>query len=48
VGNVAWRVDGNTLTITIDFSREYGESSSGRDTVIASTLGNVRLPRRDE
>ena len=46
--NVEMKIDGNILTITVDLSKEYGPSSSGKTTIIASTEGNVAVPNRDE
>jgi len=39
---------GNILTITVDLSKEFGPSSSGKTIIIASTEGNVAVPDRDE
>jgi hypothetical protein len=41
-------VDGNLLTITVDLSKEFGPSSSGKTIIIASTEGNVTIPEREE
>ena len=46
--NVEMKIDGNILTITVDLTKEYGPSSSGKTTIIASTEGNVAVPNRDE
>jgi len=46
--NVEMKVDGNILTITVDLSKEFGPSSSGKTTIIASTEGNVSIPDREE
>jgi hypothetical protein len=46
--NVAMKVSGKTLTITVDLSKEFGPSKSGRTTIIASTQGNVSVPNNDE
>jgi hypothetical protein len=46
--NVDMRVEGNILTIRVDLSKEFGPSSSGKTTIIASTEGNVSIPDRDE
>jgi len=35
--------DGSKLTITVDTSKRFGKSASGKNTVIASTEGNVTL-----
>ena len=41
--NVTLDVDGNTLTITVDLSKELGPSASGKSTLIASTGGAVTV-----
>ena len=46
--NVELKVEGTTLTISVDLSKEFGPSSSGKTTIIATTEGNVSLPGRDE
>jgi hypothetical protein len=44
--NVEMSVNGNILTITVDLTKEFGPSSSGKTIIIASTEGNYRLPGR--
>jgi hypothetical protein len=46
--NVQMTVAGNILTITVDLTKEFGPSSSGKTIIIASTEGNVTVPERDE
>lgn len=46
--NVEFSVEGNILTIKIDLSKEFGLSSSGKNTIVASTEGNVTVPDREE
>ena len=46
--NVRMVVEGNVLTITVDLSKEFGPSSSGKTIIIASTEGNVSVPDREE
>jgi hypothetical protein len=46
--NVEMSVNGNILTITVDLTKEFGPSSSGKTIIIASTEGNYRLPERSE
>ncbi len=46
--NVEISVQGNVLTITVDLTKEFGPSSSGKTIIIASTEGNFRLPEREE
>ena len=46
--NVDLSVTSNILTITVDLSKEFGPSSSGKTTIIATTEGNVSIPDREE
>ena len=46
--NVQMTVEGNLLTITVDLSKEFGPSSSGKTIIVASTEGNVTIPEREE
>ncbi len=46
--NVEMAVDGNTLIIKVDLTKEFGPSSSGKTIIIASTEGNQSVPNRDE
>ncbi len=46
--NVELTVEGTMLTIKVDLSKDFGPSSSGKTTIIASTEGNVSLPEREE
>lgn len=46
--NIEMKVEGTTLTIKVDLSKEYGQSSSGKSIIIASTEGNVSVPEREE
>jgi len=48
VKNVKLDLNKNILTITIDISKEFGPSSSGKTTIIASTEGNQPLPGCDD
>jgi len=41
-------VVGDILTITVDLTKEFGPSSSGKTIIIASTEGNVTIPDREE
>jgi hypothetical protein len=45
--NCEMKVAGNTLTITVDVSKEFGKSSSGKSVIIATTEGNVSVPDTD-
>ena len=42
------KVEGNSLTIKVDLSKEFGPSASGKTIIIASTEGSVAVPERDE
>jgi hypothetical protein len=46
--NVELSVKDNILTITVDLTKEFGPSSSGKTIIIASTEGNFPLPGRTE
>jgi hypothetical protein len=41
-------IEGNILTIKVDLTKDFGTSSSGKSTIVASTEGNYALPGRDE
>ena len=45
--NIEMQVKDNILTITIDLSKSFGPSKSGKTNIIASTLGNVTVPETD-
>ena len=46
--SVELTVEGTMLTIKVDLSQEFGPSSSGKTTIIASTEGNISIPGREE
>ena len=46
--NCDMKLNGNILTITVDISKEFGLSSSGKSQIIASTEGNVSIPEKEE
>lgn len=46
--NVEMVVEGTILTITVDLSKAFGPSASGKTIIIASTEGNVTIPSREE
>ncbi len=46
--NVDMKVEGDLLVITVDLSKEFGESKSGKSITIASTDGNVSVPGHEE
>ena len=46
--NCEMKVTGNILTITVDVSKDFGKSSSGKSVIIATTEGNVPVPDTDD
>lgn len=46
--NVELSVTGNILTITVDLTKDFGPSSSGKTIIVASTEGNAKIPGREE
>lgn len=46
--NVDMKLTGTILTITVDLSKEFGMSSSGKSLIIASTEGNVSVEGKEE
>lgn len=42
--NVEMSIEGKILTIKVDISKEFGLSSSGKTTIIATTEGNQSIP----
>ncbi|MFA7072994.1 hypothetical protein MBBA_2310 [Methanoculleus bourgensis] len=42
--NVDMQLDGDTLVIRVDLTKDFGESKSGKSITIASTEGNVTVP----
>jgi len=46
--NVEMTLEGNVLVIRVDLTKEFGPSSSGKTTIVASTEGNVSVPDREE
>jgi len=46
--NMKMEVKGNTLTITVDLSKDIGPSKSGKTTLIASSGGNISVPGKED
>jgi hypothetical protein len=46
--NVEMSVEGSTLIIKVDLTKEFGPSSSGKTIIISSTEGNVSVPTRED
>jgi hypothetical protein len=42
--NIELKVEGKKLILTVDLTKEIGPSSSGKNTLIASTEGNANVP----
>lgn len=42
--NVSYEMKGDVLVIAVDTSKRLGPSKTGKTTLVAKTLGNVRLP----
>ena len=45
--NVDMKIEGSKLVITVDLSKDFGPSKSGKTIIIATTGGNVALPGND-
>jgi hypothetical protein len=41
--NIETKITGNKLVITVDLSKRFGTSGSGKSVIVASTEGNQRL-----
>jgi hypothetical protein len=46
--NCEMKLEGSILTITVDISKEFGTSSSGKSIIIGSTEGNVSIPEKED
>ena len=46
--NIEMTIEGETLTIKVDLSKDFGPSKSGKTIIIASSEGNVSVLERDE
>jgi hypothetical protein len=46
--NCDMKLNGNILTITVDVSKDFGKSASGKNIIIASTEGNVSIPDKED
>jgi hypothetical protein len=42
------KITGTILTITVDVSKDFGKSASGKSVIIATTEGNVTVPETDD
>ena len=46
--NCAMEVKDNILTITVDLSKRYGPSKSGKTITVATTSGNIAAPEHPD
>jgi len=46
--NCEMKLNGSILTITVDISKEFGKSASGKSIIIGSTEGNVSIPEQED
>jgi len=46
--NCEMKLNGNILTITVDISKEFSKSASGKSITISSTEGNVSVPENED
>ena len=46
--NVDMKLNGTILTITVDITKEFGLSSSGKSIIIGSTEGNVSVEGKED
>ena len=46
--NCEMKLDGTILTITVDISKEFGKSASGKSIIISSTEGSVTIPEKED
>jgi hypothetical protein len=46
--NVEFSVEGRILTVKIDLTKEFGESSSGKSIIVATTEGNMSIPEAED
>ncbi len=42
--NVSTRVEGTKLVIEVDLTQDFGESSTGKSILVATTAGNKPVP----
>jgi len=46
--NVDMKLNENQLVITVDLTKDFGTSKSGKSITIASTEGNISIPEHDD
>ena len=42
--NIEMKREGDKLILTIDLSKDFGPSASGKTILVASTRGNAKVP----
>jgi hypothetical protein len=45
--NCEMKVENNILTVTVDLTKDFGKSASGKTNIIATTEGNISVPESD-
>lgn len=48
MNNIDMTVKDNILTVKIDLNQDFGPSKSGKTISVASTLGNKKVPGKDD
>ena len=46
--NIQMTIEGDTLVIKVDLTKDFGQSKSGKTIIVASTEGNANVPGRKE
>lgn len=46
--NVTMKREGTKLIVEIDLSQDFGDSTSGKTKIVASTRGNAKVPGSDD
>ncbi len=46
--NIEMTLNGDKLVITVDLTKDFGPSKSGKSITIASTEGNISLPEHED
>jgi hypothetical protein len=45
--NIQIETKGTKVIITLDTTKDFGRSASGKTTIVASTCGNISVPGTD-
>jgi hypothetical protein len=46
--NIEMKLNGQQLVITVDLTKDFGMSKSGKSITIASTEGNISVPEHED